>query len=112
MHKPDAPCKATGVALSRMVVEMGQNGLTMTVTSHLLDDQGITHGSQTYVGPWANDTVGRLDELVLAVEEELAKIHFEVESDGPAVADADYDERPKGLLAARLESSEDQTPQI
>lgn len=112
MHKTDAPCKATAVALSRMVVEMGQNGLTMTVTSHLLDDQGISHGSQTYVGPWASETIGKLDELVLAVEEELAKIHFKVEGDGPAVTDAEPNERPKGLLAARLESSEDQTPQI
>ena len=112
MHKPDAPCRATGVALSRLVVEMGQNGLTMTVTSHLLDDQGMTHGTQTYVGPWGNESIAKMDELIRAVEEELAIIHFEVDGDGTAAAEPEHDEKPKGLLAARLESSEDQTPQI
>lgn len=116
MHKPDAPCRATAVALAQMEVKMGQNGLTMTVKSHLLDDQGNSHGSKTFVGPWHTDTVAKLNDLVMAVEAELAKVHFEVESDDTTATDDDGGtadgERPKGLLGARLGGPEDQTPQI
>lgn len=114
MHKPDAPCRVTGVALASMDIQMGQNGLTLTVVSHLVDDQGTSHGRKTYVGPWSEETVQLLHDITMRVEEELARIHFEVgRNDRPTDIDtADSEERPKGLLAARLGSSEDQTPQI
>ena len=104
-------CKATSVALTKLEVQLGQHGLTLSVESLLIDSAGMGHGRSKHVGPWGQETVERLNELVAAVEDELTNLHFEVD-DGDATATNEFPEKPKGLLGARLGGSEDPTPQL
>jgi hypothetical protein len=114
MYKSDKPCKATSIFLESMEVKHGPNGLSLVVVSHLADNNGMRHGTNTFVGPWSENIVTSLGDLILGIEEEIAKIHFDFEGEENARTNTgtEQTDKPKGLLGAKLGGAEDTTPQI
>lgn len=102
MIKASGACRITGLVTTDLEIKRGQNGLVITANSHLLDDDGGSHGHTKFVGPWSKEVVESLNELIENVEREVASVHFEGEDHDRRPNSESRSGQPKGLLAAKL----------
>lgn len=115
MKRVDKPCKIVGFTLLGLDIKFGgPGGVTMEADYILQDEDGAVHAKASFPGPWSEDTIDRIETLLVGIERDLTDIHFgeERQDDRSARRQSTTSGTPEGILGDGLGFSKDKASQI